>query len=521
MKLRDYQQEIFDLIISATTNDLIQLDTGAGKTPIEAALCGWAEHSIIVAHRNILISQCSEKLAAFSIMHDTISTEHTRRRCMLAHKKHGKNFISRGNKKTLVASIDSLISRYKRGKLDLDTNLSWLIVIDEAHHIVPDNKWGDLLDIFHNSRVIGFTATPGRMDGQSLSRKKGGVFDKLVQCEYLKEKSVSKLINKNILSGFKFYSPEFYEKSHRHRIRSDTLLIANDPIKIYKKFMNNRRTIMMCATIKNAEEHTELFRNAGISAGCISSNMSAVNVSRIIDLFSAGKIKVLCNVDMVGEGFDLPAVDGLIMARQTKSFIMYRQWIGRALRTSPGKDIAIIVDLVGNANDHGYPDDNIIWDIDNPPRTPSAIKNAPCRCCGFWYPIIDMYCPDCGEENILHNRRQSITPYKEIYNLDIELIEASRKEADRRYLQKKKEMEISESNNYLISYGHAGKIAEGIRRNFIDVIHKSGIEIIKINEFIEKDRNINFWFSNFTAKDADNLSPKKALRIFKEWQKSN
>ncbi|PQQ35665.1 hypothetical protein C6H68_23920 [Photorhabdus luminescens] len=275
-------------------------------------------------------------------------------------------------KKTLVASIDSLISRYKRGKLNLDTSLPWIIVIDEAHHVVPDNKWGDLLDIFQNSRVIGFTATPGRMDGKSLSRKKDGVFDRLVQCEYLKENSVSKLINKNILSGFKFYSPEFYEESHRHRIRSDTLLIANDPIKIYKKFMNNRRTIMMCATIKNAEEHATLLRDAGIPAGCISSKMSAVNISRIIDLFSAGKIKVLCNVDMVGEGFDLPAVDGLIMARQTKSFIMYRQWIGRTLRTCPGKDIAIIVDLVGNANDHGYPDDNIIWDIDNPP--PHAVN---------------------------------------------------------------------------------------------------------------------------------------------------
>ncbi|PQQ35664.1 hypothetical protein C6H68_23915 [Photorhabdus luminescens] len=92
MILRGYQQELFDLVTPATTNDLIQLDTGAGKTPIEAALCGWAEYSIIVAHRNILISQCSEKLAAFGIMHDTISTEHTRRRCMLAHKKTWEKF---------------------------------------------------------------------------------------------------------------------------------------------------------------------------------------------------------------------------------------------------------------------------------------------------------------------------------------------------------------------------------------------------------------------------------------------
>jgi superfamily II DNA or RNA helicase len=66
VKLRDYQQYIFQQVIDGTSNDLVQLDTGAGKTPTEAALAQWARLVIMIAHRNFLIAQISEKLAAFN-----------------------------------------------------------------------------------------------------------------------------------------------------------------------------------------------------------------------------------------------------------------------------------------------------------------------------------------------------------------------------------------------------------------------------------------------------------------------
>ncbi|MFC0708476.1 DEAD/DEAH box helicase family protein, partial [Azorhizophilus paspali] len=97
MKLRDYQTDILKQLQASTSADLVQLDTGGGKTPIEAALAAWAPRILLVAHRNILIQQISEKLAAFGLDHDTISTEHTRRRCMLAHRPHGRNYIRRGH----------------------------------------------------------------------------------------------------------------------------------------------------------------------------------------------------------------------------------------------------------------------------------------------------------------------------------------------------------------------------------------------------------------------------------------
>ena len=80
VKLRDYQANILSQVATATTNDMVQLDTGAGKTPVEAALAKGAERCIVLAHRNLLISQISEKLAAAGVFHGVIGTEHTRSR---------------------------------------------------------------------------------------------------------------------------------------------------------------------------------------------------------------------------------------------------------------------------------------------------------------------------------------------------------------------------------------------------------------------------------------------------------
>ena len=73
MNLRDYQDDILAQLNVSTSNDMVQLDTGAGKTPIEAALAQWTPHCLLVAHRNILITQISEKLAACGLAHDTIT----------------------------------------------------------------------------------------------------------------------------------------------------------------------------------------------------------------------------------------------------------------------------------------------------------------------------------------------------------------------------------------------------------------------------------------------------------------
>ena len=146
--LRNYQIEIVEKSIkelNENKNVLIQLDTGAGKTLILAEIAKKYENVLIVAHRNLLVAQLSNEFFKENIQHSVIASKQV--------LKKTKNNCNHCNK--YVCSIDTLISYSKNGKLKLDINKKWLIIIDEAHHVTQNNKF-NLSKIFKNCQI-----TPG------------------------------------------------------------------------------------------------------------------------------------------------------------------------------------------------------------------------------------------------------------------------------------------------------------------------------------------------------------------------
>lgn len=559
MQYRDYQDDLFEQLIVSCSNDLAQLDTGGGKTPIEARLAAYYPHTLLVAHRNILIQQISKHLAAAGLEHDTISTEHTRRRCMATHRRYQRNYIRRGHQARRVASIASLISAFKHGRLGIDRWLPWVIIIDEAHHVVPGNQWGMLRELFPNARIIGFTATPARMDGQSLHVDKGGLFDRLIQASMLKENSVHILIERGFLSRFRVYGsshadlqsptvrrmmedPEFSASMEAFwgstfaaaqtytRQRSvkpldwetGILKIFGDPVIEYKRRADGLPAIMMCPAIKNAEEFAELFRSEGIPAACINSTQSPSEIARILDEFECGRIKVLTNVDMVGEGFDLPACKCLIIASRTASFPRYRQWVGRVLR--PDEQEAIIIDHTGMCSAHGLPDEAVDWDLLNPPCGPQSIKTVRCPHCQLHYVFTQEHCPECGTINPLLDRPEGFnagTYYFDIQKLDRELVSIVRGEYRQKLASERLRTELIAPPTF--GGDMVGRTMSALAAWFPERLKAGGVPLIDINEFLAsptaKDRA--FWMQNFTAKDLTSSSSAKAKKVFKAWQKSH
>ncbi|MDG4583410.1 MAG: DEAD/DEAH box helicase [Candidatus Competibacter sp.] len=562
MILRDYQRDIFEQLVSGCSNDLVQLDTGAGKTPIEAALAQWAPRILLVAHRNILITQISEKLAAFGIEHNTISTEHTRRRCMAAHRRHGRNHIRRGHQSHLVASMQSIIAAKRHHRLNIDTGAEWLIVIDEAHHIVRDNMWGQLLDIITNHRLIGFTATPARMDGESLHVDKGGVFERLVQAESLRENSTRTLIDAGYLSGFKAYVPySNYETEHERRMREDPeyamtleaingpepeqkparqegdhrarvapldymtgkLALYGDPVAEYRRRALGKRAILMAPAISNAEEMARQFRDARIPAACINSTQSPAEIARLLDAFASGRISVLTNVDMVGEGFDLPACECLIIATRTASFPRYRQWCGRVLRPAADKSEAVILDLTGMLVGHGLPDEPVKWDLLNPPCGPLTKRQVPCTKCGAYFEFKLEFCPHCGYQNRWLDEPRGFNPGT--YHFDIKVIDQAHVEFVMR------EKRAADSRTWLETHlipspdgfgiDAVGKTITALAAWCPRQLKDGGIPIYDINAFLQSNaaRDRQFWMTHFTARDLRSDSPAKAVRVYKKWLK--
>lgn len=80
--------------------------------------------------------------------------------------------------------------------------------------------------------------------------------------------------------------------------------------------------------------------------------------------FTNGDLRVLSNVELFGEGFDVPNIEAAILLRPTQSLGLYLQQVGRALRPADGKDAAIILDHAGNCRNHGFPDEDREWSLD-------------------------------------------------------------------------------------------------------------------------------------------------------------
>lgn len=526
MKLRDYQKEIVQKTLHEKCNVLIQADTGAGKTKILSAIAATHQYALIVAHRNALVAQLSLEFAKAGLAHGIVASKTTARRAELLHRRElGKSLIS--NKfERLVCSVDTLLSKTKRDQLTMDPNKKWIIIVDEAHHMIEENKWGKLCEIFKQSRIIGATATPCRLDGVLLKRGQGGVFDVLLQADALKKNSIETLIKRGFISPFKCYGIEPRFDTHalkmgRHDYTSESLLtetkkhaqaMAGDAVEHYKRLALNKQAIAFCVSTDIADITAMSFKRAGIAAAAIHSKMSRTLVDRVFDLFEAKQIQVLCNVDMTGEGVDIPAIECLIMLRKTASLALYRQWVGRSLRPSPGKEFAVIIDHADNIRKHGLPDRHIEWSLDCIPAEQKSNLVACGRCNALVKAWIEV-CPECGA--CLAKSR--ITSPRSVEYVDYELVELYKTRAAQQSRDNAPASSVAcdEIRYLFVAGGKSAEITTRVAKWFFENI-KDKVTRREAEDFFFKHNNMKFWASHFTIADINKPNPQKCWRVFNE-----
>jgi DNA repair protein RadD len=524
--LRDYQYELVEKALSVTGNALIQADTGAGKTKILAAIAKTHTNVLLIAHRNALVSQLSLEFAKAGLCHGMLAAKTTTRRAELLQRRNiGKSLISAKSCR-LVCSVDTVLSKAKRSSLTVDCNENWLIIVDEAHHMIEENKWGRLCEIFKNSRIIGATATPCRLDGVLLKRGKGGVFDVLLQASSLKENSIDTLIKRGFISPFKCYGidPRFdisSLKMGKHDYTSRSLLqetekhvqaMAGDAVKHYKRLACGKQAVAFCVSIDVAEITAASFKSAGIAAAAIHSKMSRTLIDNIFDLFESKQIQVLCNVDMTGEGVDIPAIECLIMLRKTASLTLYRQWVGRSLRPCTGKEFAVIIDHADNIKKHGLPDHNIKWSLDSAPAEQKS-NLVGCKSCGFLLKAWVSTCPECGASREMSERENP----RSVEYIDYQLVELYRTNE----AQHSRDNAIAssvphEEIRYLSATGGiAAEMTNRVAKWFFDNI-KDGVTRRQVEDFFYINNNMQFWASHFTLAELSKPNHKKCWRVFNE-----
>jgi superfamily II DNA or RNA helicase len=278
-----------------------------------------------------------------------------------------------------------------------------VIITDENHHCMA-KTYTKIYDKFSSSIKLGFTATPIRLDGKGL----GQIYDEMVET-----KPIKWFIKNNYLSPYKLFGVKLVDTSNLHvrmgdfdkkeveqLIDDNKSKIYGDTIENYKKLADGKKTIVYCNSIKVSQGVETEFNNNNITCKHLDGSTNASERSKAIQDFRDGKIKILTNVDLFGEGFDVPDCECVILLRPTKSLSLYIQQSMRSMRYKKGKE-AIIIDHVGNCYEHGFPDDERTWDL-NPPKKKKNKKNEEkikiCPTCLMALELLEKLCPFCGHD---------------------------------------------------------------------------------------------------------------------------
>ena len=187
---------------------------------------------------------------------------------------------------------------------------------------------------------------------------------------------------------------------------ADTKTLIGDSVEHYREICGGEPAIAFCTSILHAEHTAEMFCNAGYKFKVLHGELDKKTRNDIIDELSTGKINGITSVNCVSEGTDIPVVSVAILMRPTLSLAMHLQQVGRALRTSPGKTRAVILDHSGNTHRHGMPDTPRQWSLDT--KIVQGKKSAPveqeawreCPKCFGYIPILETQCPQCGAEYV-------------------------------------------------------------------------------------------------------------------------
>ena len=410
---RDYQTDLVADIYrqwgSGRQNIVGVMPTGAGKTKTFASMIEELQGEItIIAHRRELVGQISATVAEFGITHNIVAAAASIKNAVHRHvHSFGRSFVDRRSRVT-VASVDTLLANMDSLKQWGSQQKYW--ITDECHHVLTGNKWGKALTLFPNARGLGVTATPIRADRKSLSRLQGGLFDSLVVGP-----SMRALIDRGHLCDYEIYAPPTSIRLDHLKIGSsgdytaDSVRkeaheskIVGDMVQHYQRFTPGKRAIAFAVDVEQSEELAKRFSDAGFRAASVDGTTPETVRDLTVDKFTRGSIDILVNVDLFGEGFDVPAVEVVIFGRPTQSYGLYVQQFGRALRPLPGKRAGVIIDCVGNVGFHGLPDAPRVWRLENDERgrrkdrDPNVIPVKRCPECIRAYEAHFRACPFCG-----------------------------------------------------------------------------------------------------------------------------
>lgn len=347
LPLRDYQRQAIDAVRgkwdAGIGRPAAVIATGGGKTVIFSHMAAEEPgRTLILAHRKELVDQAAAKLRAIA-PGMSVGIEMADR-------------VATATDQAVVASVATLNEkRLTRWPADTFTQ----VIVDECHHAVSPtylrvlNHFGCMADI-GGTRTLGVTATLARGDNVGLGK---------VWQDVAYEKSTLELITEGHLVDVRGVAVpieiDLTEATVAHgdytnSSLADLMTAANFEtavVRAYRDHAEGKAALVFTPNVATAQSAAAAMREAGIKAEAVWGDMDPDARQAAIRGLGDGTLDALCNCAVLTEGTDIPRAEVAIMARPTRSKVLFVQMVGRVLRLYPGKTSALVIDLVAVSED--------------------------------------------------------------------------------------------------------------------------------------------------------------------------
>jgi len=392
MQLRDYQQSAIDKLREAIANKekpVLSAPTGSGKT--------------LVASEIFALARAKDKRVVFVVPFLSLINQTWKafERAGIDGREMGviqsNHDLTDWRKPVQIASAQTLERRPKLPEADI-------VIFDEAH--INRKIYKRWMEEAPEVCFIGLSATPWASGMDAL-------WSRMIIVSTLSE-----LIEQGHLSNFRYYAPAQpdlskvrvrlgdYVESDLERVMNDGDLIA-DIVNTWREKAEGRPTFCFCVNRRHAQEVQAQFLRAGIPAGYVDAYTPVEEREALVEQLRRGDLSVICNIGTMTTGVDAPFVSCIILARPTKSEMLYIQIVGRGLRTDSesGKTDCVILDHSNTALSLGRPDEIHYDDFRSGKQAQAGERNKKdkeakkprlCPSCKFVMLPKETDCPSCG-----------------------------------------------------------------------------------------------------------------------------
>ena len=364
---------------------LLTQPTGTGKTfgaamVIEGAMAK-GNDVLFLAHRKELMQQCSKTL-------DDIGIDHG----MIKGKRHWR---TRPDAPVQVASVQTLVKR-KPPK-------ARIVILDEAHRCLNETNQ-TILSWFPDALILGLTATPWRLDGRGL----GSMFQTIVAPISFRE-----AIDQGFLLAPRIYEPDrpnlkglrrtggdYNRKDLARRLAEDPKRVGN-LVENWLEYGEGQRTLCFATTIEDSVDITRRFVDAGVRAEHLDGDTNETLRDAMLARLESGETQLICNVDVLVEGYDLPSLGCVTLAAPTCSLTRYLQMVGRGARPFENQQYFVILDHAGCVAKLGDPTADRDWSLgDRKQQKETEGEMLTCETCSLMRPTNVFHCPKCTADKM-------------------------------------------------------------------------------------------------------------------------